>query len=298
MLDKIRKVFAVALACHRRSARDLNVYLAFALGFVATFLLTDKVVRFSERHGTSLQITEPFIWTFGDARSILLISLCLLLLFADVPKFDGATPFSLMRAGRRCYVAGQTVYVASMTALFVLFIFVSSALLSGKVSFAADMWSDTAAILGYSDVGSELTVPAFVKVLERSFPYGAALHVFLLLLGYSLVLSSVIFLFNLSQKRLGMAAGAAFSAVGAVLNPMLILEKLNISPLRLRVAKVIFGWVSPLNHATYYMHDFGYDDLPTLVTSYLIFAAAAAVIFALAVVRIGRYDFNFTGNDR
>ena len=36
-------------------------------------------------------------------------------------------------------------------------------------------------------------------------------------------------------------------------------------------ARVIVGWISPLNQATYSMHNFGYDNLPSLKETFFDF---------------------------
>ena len=48
-------------------------------------------MTFAIEQGRTLQIFEPFVWVFGDGISILLISLILILLFADMPFLDGAS---------------------------------------------------------------------------------------------------------------------------------------------------------------------------------------------------------------
>ena len=63
----------------------------------------------------------------------------------------------------------------------------------------------------------------------------------------------------------------------------------------MKIANIIFGWISPLNHATYYMHNFGYDNLPKLYQSYIFFAVGSIVLFALSLWKIKRYQFSFTG---
>lgn len=72
---KIRQIGLVAAANFRRWRRNSQIVLAFALGFVVCFLLSDKVLVFAKEHDTIVQVLEPFIWTFGDANSILVISL-------------------------------------------------------------------------------------------------------------------------------------------------------------------------------------------------------------------------------
>lgn len=298
MGNAIRQVWILTLSGFRRWRRSPQIWLAFGLGFVACFLLTDKTVQFAQAHETVLQMFEPFIWTFGDARSILLISLCLLLLFADMPQLGAELPFLLIRTTRKRWMAAQILYLALSTFLFTAFILLSSCVLCMNYAFPANQWSETAAILGYSGIGQAIAVPAFVKVLELTRPYPCTVHIFLLMLGYAMVLSAVMFLANLLREKLGMAAGAAFSGFGLFLNPDIVSEWFHLSVYQSRTANVLFGWLSPLNHATYYMHNFGYDNLPRLQTSYLIFGGTALVLFTLAFLRARVYAFHFTGTER
>ena len=61
------------------------ILVTFALTLIMSFLLTDKAVRFAVDHNTTMQMVESFIWSFGDSNSILLSSVLLVLLFADMP---------------------------------------------------------------------------------------------------------------------------------------------------------------------------------------------------------------------
>lgn len=297
-VPKLRQIGITALVNFSRWKRSPQVWLAFGLGFVACFLLSGKVMDFAQGQRTLLQLFEPFIWTFGDAHSILLISLCLLLLFADLPNLDNEVPLFLVRTSRACWMAGQLLYLVLATLLFVGFILAATCLLAGGQAFPGNMWSETAAILGYSDIGETIAVPAFVKVLELTFPYRCAAHIFGLVLGYSLVLSALVFFFNLLRGRLGMLAGVAFSGFGFFLTPEVIKEWLHLGAEQGRVANILFGWLSPLNHATYYMHNFGYDNLPRLGDSYLFFGGASLVVYLLAFWRVRGYGFNFTGTEQ
>lgn len=295
---RIRQIFMIALSNFRRWKRSPQIWLAFGLGFVVSFLLSNKVVLFAGKHNTVLQLFEPFIWTFGDANSILLISLCLLLLFADMPCMDNEVPFQLVRTSRARWMAGQILYLCTATLLFVAFVFISCCILAGNAAYPGNLWSDTAAILGYSSIGEEIAVPAFVKVLEFTFPYRCTFHIFCLMLGYSLVMSGLIFYFNLYRAKLGMIAGAIFSGFGFFLTPDVVKKWFGIGEYDGATANILFGWLSPLNHATYYMHNFGYDRLPKLWMSYVFFGVFSAGIFALALLRVKSYTFQFTGTEK
>lgn len=295
---KLCQAILAAAANFRRWRRNPQIVMAFCLAFILCFLLSDKVIRFSERHDTLLQLAEPFIWTFGDAVSVLVISLILLLAFSDMPNLGNEVPFFLIRMNRRIWMLGQILYLLSATMIFMVFILVSTWILTGSRAYLANLWSETAAILGYSKIGSELYIPSFVKVMELSFPYESMLHIFGLMLGYGVLMASLILYLNLWKDNGGVIGGIVFSGFGIVLNPSLIADWFGISMERMKVANILFGWISPLNHATYYMHNFGYDNLPRLWTSYVFFGVGSMIVFILSMIRIKKYAFQFTGTGK
>lgn len=292
---KIRQIRLTAYANFRRWKHSPQIIMVFALGFIVCFLLSDKVVAFSQQHNTYLQILEPFIWTFGDAGSILIISSLLLLLFADIPNLKNEVPLFLVRMDRTVWILGQILYLVTATFVFMCFLLLSTCVLSGARAYTANLWSDTAAILGYSEIGSRIAIPVFVKVLELSFPRTCALHIFGLMLGYSLLMGSLILYLNLWKSKGGMIGGILLSVFGVLMNPEVIAKWLQLSQERMKLANILFGWISPLNHATYYMHNFGYDNLPGLWVSYLFFGAASAGFLGLSLRKIKEYSFDFTG---
>ena len=292
---KLRQILLTAFANFRRWKKNPQIILAFCLAFIVSFLLSDKVLVFAKEHDTILQMAETFIWTFGDAQSVLIISLLLLLLFADMPNLGNDVPLFLVRIDRKVWVLGQILYLILATFLFLCFILLSTCILASSQAFVANMWSDTAAVLGYSDIGYELNVPSFVKVMELNFPYQVMFHIFGLMLGYSIVMAGIILFFNMVKDNGGMIAGIIYSGFGFLLTPDTLSDILHIPAVQSRYANIIFGWISPLNHATYYMHRFGYDNLPKLWVSYVFFAGVAVLVFLLCLLRIRRYTFNFTG---
>lgn len=295
---KLYQVWISVMANFRRWKKNPQIILVFGLAFVVSFLLSDKVVVFSTEHDTLLCILEPFIWTFGDAQSILIVSLLLLLLFSDIPNLNNEVPFFLVRISRVTWLLGQIVYLVSGTLILMGFILLSTCVLASSKSYTANLWSDTAAILGYSGIGEHIAVPAFVKVLELSFPYTCTLHIFGLMTGYSLFMASLVLYLNLWKKKGGIIGGIIFSGFGFLLNPDVLSAVFHISNERRRIANILFGWISPLNHATYYMHNFGYDNLPKLWVSYVFFAVGSCMMFLLSMHRIRTYSFNFTGTQK
>lgn len=294
----MRQAFAIAGYNFRLWRRNPRILVTFALAFILCFLLSDKAVRFAEEHNTTMQLMEAFIWSFGDSNSILLSSVLLVMLFADMPFLSSGTPFYLVRTSRRTWITGQVLYTIAATAVYLLFILASTVLLCMRQSFPANMWSPTAAILGYTNAGERLAIPALVKTLEMSWPYPAMATIFLLMLGYTLVMVLLMLCCNL---RFGQAAGVIsvliFSLYGLLMKPDTIQAILKLPDEAYYIANVTIGWLSPLNHATYHMHNFGYDKLPRLWQSYLIFAFLILIGYLAAIRAAKRYNFSFTGTE-
>lgn len=299
MLGNISEVLTAA-RCNFSSWRTgPRIILTFAFTAILCFLLSNKVTTFAYTYGTTTQIAEPFVWTFGDSNSILLISLMLLLLFSDMPNLSAGVPYYLIRMKRSTWLLGQMLYMAVTTLLYCCFVLAVTMLISIQNSFPGNMWSETAAFLGYSGTGKSILLPVFVKTLEMSTPFAATGAIFLEMLLYSLLVGSILLLFNIIKGRAaGMGAVLAFSLYGYILNPQTLMTVLKLPDYMQYRANVIMGWLSPLNHATYHMHNFGYDLLPTLSQSNLIFGGLILILFVLTLLAIRRYSFSFTAGDQ
>lgn len=295
---KIKQIIAVAGYNFRQWRGNSRIIITFCLGFILCFLLSDKAVQFAREYQTVMQILEPFVWTFGDANSILLSSLLLLLLFADMPFISSGTPFYLVRIDRKTWILGQVVYIITATFLYLVFILFSTSFVCMSQSFLGDMWSETAAILGYSRAGQMIALPALVKTLEMTTPYACTVTIFLLMLFYICFLGSVMLLFNLKKGQLGGVVSVfGISLFGFLLNPETIKAVFQLPDHLMYQANVVVGWLSPLNHATYHMHNFGYDLLPRLWQTFLIFGILIVLCFTLSFRAMRSYNFHFTGTE-
>lgn len=297
-MSKLRQVCSVTAYNFRQWRANPRVIITFALAFILCFLLSDKAVRFAKEYETTMQIVEAFVWTFGDSNSILLSSLLLVLLFADMPFLSAGTPYYLMRINRRIWLAGQALYIALATGIYMVFILTSTSLVCMSNSFIGNMWSETAAILGYSGAGKAVALPALVKTLEMSTPYECMATIFLLMLLYTMLMSFIMLTFNIKKGQLaGVISVFAFSLFGFLLNPSLLKTMFQLPDELMYKANVAVGWISPLNQATYHMHNFGYDLLPRLWQTYAIFGTLIALCFLLALRSVRKYNFNFTGTE-
>lgn len=219
----IRQIFQLAGQNFSGWKSNPRIVMTFLLAFVLCLLLSDEVLTYSRRYETSLQILEPFIWTYGDAMSVMLSSLLLVLLYADMPFVNQETPYRLIRTKRSVWLAGQLV---------------------------------------------------------------------------SLFIASVMLCLNL---LIGNAAGVigafAVNLYGFLLNPNLFQKLFHLTENQLYRANVLCGWLSPLNHATFPMHNFGYDYLPKISMSIGIFLAAIILLMILSGMKMQTYSFTFIQMD-
>lgn len=297
-MTKIRQSFSVAAYNFRLWHKNPRIFITFALAFILCFLLSDKAVRFAKEYETIMQIVEAFVWTFGDSNSILLASLLLLLLFADMPFINSGTPLYLVRIDRKTWIFGQAIYIIMSTIIYMLFILIATSLVCMSQSFIGNMWSETAAILGYSGAGKAVALPALVKTLEMSTPYECMTTIFLLMLLYALLMAFIMLMFNIRKGQLGGVVSVfVFSLFGFLLNPQLFKTLFQLPDELIYKANVAVGWISPLNQATYHMHNFGYDLLPRLWQTYAIFGILIIICFVLTLRAIRKYNFNFTGTE-
>jgi hypothetical protein len=294
----LRQIWTVSAYNFRGWRKNPRIIITFALAFVLCFLLSDKAVRFSADNKSTMQIVEAFVWTFGDSNSILVVSLLLIMLFADLPFLGAGVPYYLMRIDRKTWMLGQILYVVTATFLYMLFILISTSAICMSNSFAGNMWSQTAAILGYSGAGKAVALPALVKTLEMSTPYECMATIFVLMLLYTLLNASIMLAVNIRRGQFwGIVSVFALSLYGFLINPQTFNTFLQLPERYMYMANVLAGWASPLQQATYHMHNFGYDLLPRLWMTYAIFGALILFFFFLSLRAIRKYNFSFAAEN-
>ena len=131
----IRQIFQLAGQNFSGWKKNPRIVMTFLLAFVLCLFLSDEVLAYSQRYETSLQILEPFIWTYGDAASVMLSSLLLVLLFADMPFVNQETPYRLIRTKRSVWLAGQLVYVIAATIMYNLFLVIVQSVFAAAFAF-------------------------------------------------------------------------------------------------------------------------------------------------------------------
>lgn len=277
--------------------KNPRVIITFLFSFILCFFLSDRAMMVADYYDSPMQAWEPFIWTFGDATAILLCSLLLILLFLDLPKLSPFTPYMLLRMKKSRWLLAQFFYIFLVTFLYLIYVLLVTSLLCMQRTYPGNIWSKTAALLAYSKMGKDLSIPSTVKVMESTTPFSCSMQITLLLLCYALTLSFLMLYFQLKLgKKAAIGAGLCYSLFGFLLNPEILAKILRKEEYEMFLVRRITGWISPLNHATYGMHDFGYDVLPSIGQSCIIFLALLAFLAGLSFHTLKKYNFSsFTG---
>lgn len=278
--------------------KNPRVIITFLFSFILCFFLSDRAMMVADYYDSSMQALEPFIWTFGDADSILLCSLLLILLFLDLPKLSPFTSYMLLRMKKSRWLLAQFFYIFLVTVLYMAYVLLVTGILCMQKTYPGNIWSKTAALLAYSGMGRDLSVPSTVKVMESTTPVSCSFQIMVLLICYALTLSFLMLLFQMkSGRKAAIGAGLFYSLFGFLLNPDILAKILRKEEYEMFLVRRITGWVSPLNHATYGMHDFGYDVLPSIGQSCMIFLVLLLFLSFLSFYTLKKYNFSsFTGD--
>ncbi len=293
----MRQVIAVVRWNFLGFFKNPRIILTFLFSFVLCFFLSGRAMTVANTYDSPMQAFEPFIWTFGDETSVLLCSLLLILLFIDLPKLSPFTPYMLLRIRKWKWLTAQFFYIFFVTVFYMLYVFLATGLLCMKKTYIGNIWSKTAALLAYSEMGKKLSVPSTVKVMESTSPAECSAQIVLLLVCYALTLSFLMLFFQMkSGKKAAVAAGLLYSLFGFLLNPSTLSDILHKEDFQMFEIRRITGWISPLNHAVYGMHDFGYDHLPSIRQSCLLFFCVLFFLAILSFRTLKKYNFgSFTG---
>lgn len=277
--------------------KNPRFYMSLLLGFLLCWLLTDKTMAISRTYLTNVQLLEPFVWCYADDDSILFAALVMMLMLSAFPRLDTPASYMIFRTKRTSWLMGQVLTVLILTFFYTLMILVSSMVMCiGCNVFVENHWSETATMLSFSPASFEVALAVMRKTVKLTTPYGCAVQIFLLLFQYVLLMAMIQLTFTvLKSRKAGIMAALIINFAGYVLTPDRFMAWLELPHEMQYYANLLSAWLSPLQHATYTMHNFGYDLLPRLHTSYLLLGGTALLLMALSLWRMRSFSFSFTG---
>ena len=277
--------------------KNPRFYMSLLLGFLLCWLLTDKTMAISRTYLTNVQLLEPFVWCYADDDSILFSALVMMLMFSAFPRLDTPASYLIFRTTRLNWLLGQIVTVFILTLGYSLMILVSSMVMCiGCHVFVTNNWSETATMLSFSPASFEVALTVMRKTVKLTTPYGCAVQIFLLLFQYVLLMAMLQLTFTmLKSRKAGIIAVLGINFAGYVLTPDRFMTWLQLPREMQYYANLLSAWLSPLQHATYTMHNFGYDLLPRVQTSCLLLGGVSLLLMIVSALAMRRFSFRFTG---
>lgn len=212
-MDKLRKVFHIALHNFKKWITNPRIYIVFLLVLGYLTMMLNCVNDFC--HNSGYRIT-PWVFPFLMAQpySLLMLLLGMILLFCDAPFIDSEQPYILLRSGRNVWTAGQMLYIAVTSALYFLFaMLLSVIILLDNLSFESG-WGrviNTLSQNGASRYG--VVFPFDYSITSALSPLQAMALEFLLCWLTGVLLGVIMFVFNLAISR---SAGVIAAAVISV----------------------------------------------------------------------------------
>lgn len=295
-MSNVREILCCTAWNIRNLRKNPRVLFGIVLGFLLCFFLTQRTTELAEQFHTDLQILEPFIWCFADADSILFASLALLLPLSQIPRLDTSASYLIFRTKRINWLLAQVLTAVLLSAAYTFILMVSCAVLAMGNAYLQNAWSDTATVLSFSPEQFEVSINVVRKTVKLTTPYHCALIIYFLLCSYTIFLTLLHLIFSIKfQKKSGFTAVVVVSLLAYLLSPERLMEWLNIPQQISYIANCLAVWVSPLQHAAYSMHSFGYGGFPDVFQSLALFAAVNLLLLILSAFFIKNTEFALKG---
>lgn len=197
----------------RKWQTDYRVWCIAVLLLVMVSICADDLRHIAAKLGTKTPIwIFPFLFIQGHTKVI--YTLPLILLFCNAPFTDANQTFVFMRSGRMKWLCGQILYIAAASAVYYLFLFVLSVLLTVFGGEISPEWGKTLDAMSITDfrnnnvhaVEVPYNIVAFFKPLQ------AVWFTFLMSWLGGMFIGLTIFFLNLVSETqyLGLTVSSAF----------------------------------------------------------------------------------------
>ena len=236
----------------------------------------------ADKMGEKLQIFEGFIAISNSQLLIMIIPIVFVGLMGEFPRVDGNSMFFISRVGKANWLLGQILFaiMASVTYLVSLILF--SVLASAGRSYLANNWSEITTkyyIFAPNDYKSKVAMLTTGRLYNNLSPFQSAFNIMGLMLLLLLLISMALLVsFVIKNKILGVVVTTGLICIGNVLAYM----------------ENDVRWIFPTSHAVLEIH---FDEIYRkpimgIEWSYLYYLVLIMILFIIAFVLIGRYDFS------
>ena len=198
-MSGFKTILAICSQNFRKWASDYRIWIIAVLLIVITAIYADDMRTVSKYLGTKPSMwIYPFVYMQFHTKVI--YTLPIVMIFCDAPFTDKNQVFVYMRTSRIKWLCGQLLYVILASAVYYLFIFVLTIVLTFPFCELSQEWGTTLNMLAYSDAAVQAGVHMFDVsgiVVEYFSPLQACFFTFLTSWLSAVVLGAILFFFNL-----------------------------------------------------------------------------------------------------
>ncbi len=222
----LKIIKAVVLQNYRKWKCDYRIWIALILLLVFIHSYTKGIADLcSYYHIKSSPWFYPFL--YSQYYSKILFFLPLLLIFSNAPFIDNNQLYVIARAGKTKWFIGQVIYIVITSALYFVFIILSSILFNLDYISFSNEWGKVITTLANTNVGMNFNIELSVSknVIQVFTPVQAMWFTFLHSWFSGIILGFVMFLFNLNLKGSGTFAASFILVFSAIASKNILLTK-------------------------------------------------------------------------
>lgn len=199
-MRSFKSVVNICFQNFRKWQTDQRVWVIALLLVVLTAIYKDDMTKIANALGT-----KPPIWIFPilytQFHTKLIFTLPVVLLFCNAPFTDDNQVFVYMRSGHTKWLCGQILYIFAASAVFYIFLFLTTLALTVLTGELTWDWGSTILSLSANPGAVDQMIAPFVYVNPMIFefftPIQAVWFTFLLSWCAASLLGLVVFFFNL-----------------------------------------------------------------------------------------------------
>lgn len=243
--------------------------------YIYSFAVEPLMAR-SIKMNSPLNLLEPLIAIGNSGQLALIMPIVFMNFMGDFPKIDGCTMFMISRTGRKNWFYGQLLFAVMSIVTYLGAIYIATTALIMNKTFLANGWSMVVKkfnvlfpeeAFGFA---SEL-VPG--NLYNHMTPFSAAIQTYALMFMYLLIISLIMLLFNLKNKKvIGFAVAVGIIVAGTLLCSV----------------KSDVMWVFPMANAITWLHftDIYKDEIFPVYYSYIYFGIITAILLMLNIFAV------------
>lgn len=274
----IRQSFIIAWAQFKTEIVSLRVIMGYILGLIGIVQYSYRYIQYTMN--IPVQFLEPFILYFNSRSNLTFTLLGLFLILSDAPFVTSRSMTAIYRTTRKRWSLGLTFYILMQVSIYYIVLLAFSVISVASVAYSGNVWSRSIYRMAMydpiamSDYGLELPEPS---LLQNYLPVDAAIHTFLLIMLYSVILGLLLFALNLNNGKL---VGSIVTFVIHFLGYVMISDTSLGIPLKFSpLANTILQWHS--------------REMP-LYFSYGMFLIAILIIMMILRITVFHTDFKIS----